>query len=347
MFTSNKATAAPVQRQPGPPGRHRRAGRRPSSSTAAAPTPPPAPPATPTRSGCAPWWRPHLGCAADEVLVCSTGLIGYYLPMAAVEAGHPARWSPPAGRTAAPAAAQAIMTTDTVPKEVSVTVNGYTVGGMAKGAAMLAPDMATMLAVLTTDAVADPDRAPGPAAGGGGRLVQPPRGRRLHVDQRHRDRAGQRPLRPAPGDVGASPRPAPSWPSRWRPTPRGPPSWPGSGSTGPRPTTTPAGRPARWPRASSSSARCSARTPTGAGSSASWAARAPPSTPTWSRSSYGGVEVCRDGVAADHDEAAVAGAPGRAPRRRSPPTWAWATGRAAMLFTDLTPAYIDENMGTS
>ena len=90
------------------------------------------------------------------MLVCSTGLIGYYLPMAEVEAGIPPLV---AARRAdgGPAAARAIMTTDTVPKEVSITVNGYTVGGMAKGAAMLAPDMATMLAVLTTDAVAEPD----------------------------------------------------------------------------------------------------------------------------------------------------------------------------------------------
>jgi glutamate N-acetyltransferase/amino-acid N-acetyltransferase len=55
------------------------------------------------------------------------------------------------------AAAEAIMTTDTVRKEVVIAEDGFTVGGMAKGAAMLAPDMATMLAVLTTDARADPD----------------------------------------------------------------------------------------------------------------------------------------------------------------------------------------------
>ena len=48
------------------------------------------------------------------------------------------------------------MTTDTVPKEVSVAGDGFAVGGLAKGAAMLCPNMATMLAVLTTDAAADP-----------------------------------------------------------------------------------------------------------------------------------------------------------------------------------------------
>jgi glutamate N-acetyltransferase/amino-acid N-acetyltransferase len=54
------------------------------------------------------------------------------------------------------AAARAIMTTDTVPKEVTVGGDGWTIGGMAKGAAMLAPNMATMLAVLTTDAAVEP-----------------------------------------------------------------------------------------------------------------------------------------------------------------------------------------------
>lgn len=96
-----------------------------------------------------------LGCRPDEVLVCSTGLIGYRLPMAAVEAGvRPLVESRSAD--GGPAAARAIMTTDTVPKEVTVAGEGFVVGGMAKGAAMLAPDMATMLAVLTTDAEVDP-----------------------------------------------------------------------------------------------------------------------------------------------------------------------------------------------
>src|SRR6202012_130421 len=61
-----------------------------------------------------------------------------------------------AGVEAGAAAARAIMTTDTVPKEVVVEGAGFTVGGMAKGAAMLAPNMATMLAVCTTDADVDP-----------------------------------------------------------------------------------------------------------------------------------------------------------------------------------------------
>jgi glutamate N-acetyltransferase / amino-acid N-acetyltransferase len=98
-----------------------------------------------------------LGCGTEHVLVCSTGLIGYPLPMDAVRAGIPAL---AAARGADPAhgvaAAEAIMTTDTRRKETVVRGDGFVVGGMAKGAAMLAPDMATMLAVLTTDAAVDP-----------------------------------------------------------------------------------------------------------------------------------------------------------------------------------------------
>ncbi|CAN5123162.1 bifunctional glutamate N-acetyltransferase/amino-acid acetyltransferase ArgJ [soil metagenome] len=97
-----------------------------------------------------------LGCRAEEVLVCSTGLIGIPMPMAALDAGIPALV---AGRRRNGGfdAADAIRTTDTCTKEVAVDGDGFTVGGMAKGAAMLAPDMATMLAVLTTDASADHD----------------------------------------------------------------------------------------------------------------------------------------------------------------------------------------------
>jgi glutamate N-acetyltransferase/amino-acid N-acetyltransferase len=97
----------------------------------------------------------QLGCRAEEVLVCSTGLIGIPLPMAPIETGI----APVAAALSADggtAASTAIMTTDTKRKEVVVRGAGFTVGGMAKGAAMLAPNMATMLAVLTTDAVVHP-----------------------------------------------------------------------------------------------------------------------------------------------------------------------------------------------
>ena len=104
-----------------------------------------------------------LGCPPEAVLVCSTGLIGFPLPMDAVAAGVPRLVSGRTGeRAQGTAAAAAIMTTDTRRKETVVRGDGFVVGGMAKGAAMLAPNMATMLAVLTTDAAVDPpalDRA--------------------------------------------------------------------------------------------------------------------------------------------------------------------------------------------
>jgi glutamate N-acetyltransferase/amino-acid N-acetyltransferase len=93
---------------------------------------------------------------AGEVAVCSTGLIGVRLPMDDLLPGVEAA----AGQLSADggaAAAEAIMTTDTRPKTTVVRGDGdWCVGGMAKGAGMLAPGLATMLVVLTTDAVADP-----------------------------------------------------------------------------------------------------------------------------------------------------------------------------------------------
>nr|WP_297427565.1 bifunctional glutamate N-acetyltransferase/amino-acid acetyltransferase ArgJ [uncultured Actinotalea sp.] len=94
-----------------------------------------------------------LGCSAGDVVVCSTGLIGERLPLDRLIAGVDTA----AGALATdggPAAATAIMTTDTVPKTVVVERDGWSVGGMAKGAGMLAPGLATMLSVLTTDAEA-------------------------------------------------------------------------------------------------------------------------------------------------------------------------------------------------
>ncbi len=97
-----------------------------------------------------------IGCRPEEVLVCSTGLIGIPLPFAAVEAGIP---SLVGARTldGFPAAAIGMMTTDIAPKDVVHRGDGFLVRGIAKGAAMLAPDMATMLAVLATDAEVAPD----------------------------------------------------------------------------------------------------------------------------------------------------------------------------------------------
>ena len=96
-----------------------------------------------------------LGCPPEEVLVASTGVIGVPLPMDRVRAGI-ARASEALSRDSGTDVALAIMTTDTKPKEASVevTVGGTscTIGGVAKGAGMIAPNMATMLAFFTTDA---------------------------------------------------------------------------------------------------------------------------------------------------------------------------------------------------
>jgi glutamate N-acetyltransferase/amino-acid N-acetyltransferase len=90
---------------------------------------------------------------AGEVAVCSTGLIGERLPMDRLLPGVSAAVRALSRGGGADAAA-AILTTDTRPKTVVMPGAGWTVGGMAKGAGMLAPAMATMLCVLTTDAVA-------------------------------------------------------------------------------------------------------------------------------------------------------------------------------------------------
>jgi glutamate N-acetyltransferase/amino-acid N-acetyltransferase len=100
-----------------------------------------------------------LGVGATEIQVCSTGLIGLLNDKATLLTGVASALE--ALDTAGGAsAAEAIMTTDTVPKQaLSQAVSpegGWSVGGMAKGAGMLAPALATMLVVVTTDAVADP-----------------------------------------------------------------------------------------------------------------------------------------------------------------------------------------------
>ena len=100
-----------------------------------------------------------LDCAEEEVLVCSTGVIGPRIPVDTIVSAltglvddldtDPAH---------AEEAARGIMTTDSVPKQAVAEGDGWVIGGMAKGAGMVRPDMATMLAFLTTDAVLDADR---------------------------------------------------------------------------------------------------------------------------------------------------------------------------------------------
>ena len=95
----------------------------------------------------------RVGCVPEDVFVMSTGVIGHYLPMKRIRQGVAAVQN---SREGGGAFAQAIMTTDSVPKETSATFQAqgqtYRLGGCAKGAGMIHPDMATMLAFLTTDA---------------------------------------------------------------------------------------------------------------------------------------------------------------------------------------------------
>ena len=93
-----------------------------------------------------------LGIGAGDVVVCSTGLIGLTNSRPALLDGVDGCIAA-LGGDKGPDAAEAIMTTDSVSKQVVVEGNGWSIGGMAKGAGMLAPQLATMLVVLTTDAV--------------------------------------------------------------------------------------------------------------------------------------------------------------------------------------------------
>jgi glutamate N-acetyltransferase/amino-acid N-acetyltransferase len=94
-----------------------------------------------------------LNISSGEVVVCSTGLIGEFLPMAKIESGiHQINLSDSGFEESA----KAIMTTDSVPKMASIVSKGATFSGIAKGAGMLAPAMATMLSVVMTDAEVDP-----------------------------------------------------------------------------------------------------------------------------------------------------------------------------------------------
>ncbi|MCF1694758.1 bifunctional glutamate N-acetyltransferase/amino-acid acetyltransferase ArgJ [Corynebacterium argentoratense] len=110
----------------------------------------------------------QLGCATTDVAACSTGLIGDVLPMDTIYAGIDAMCAkatattPTAGaqlhvNEGQDAAAQAIMTTDTVPKQAHSDGAGFRVSGIGKGVGMMAPSLATMLVTVMTDAVATPE----------------------------------------------------------------------------------------------------------------------------------------------------------------------------------------------
>ncbi len=94
-----------------------------------------------------------LGIPEAEVLVSSTGVIGERLPMDNLRAGVAALELKADG---GPEMARAMMTTDTVPKTAAITYGGITIGGAAKGSGMIHPNMATLLAFITTDAAVSP-----------------------------------------------------------------------------------------------------------------------------------------------------------------------------------------------
>ena len=93
-----------------------------------------------------------LNVSAGEVIVCSTGLIGEFLPMEKILTGLDVI-APVLNSDGLQTSAQAIMTTDSVPKIATATINGAEFAAIAKGAGMLAPALATMLSVVMTDAV--------------------------------------------------------------------------------------------------------------------------------------------------------------------------------------------------
>ena len=188
-------------------------------------------------------WGTETG--AIEVAVCSTGLIGDRLPMDKVLAGVTEIVHEMAGGlTGGEEAARAIMTTDTVPKQVALHhPDNWTVGGMAKGAGMLAPSLATMLCVITTDAVADAAALDHALRERDRTDLRPPRRRRQLLDQRHRAAAGLRRQRDhaEPGRISTTRccGCATTCARSCRPTPRASPS----GSSSPSPARPP--RPTR------------------------------------------------------------------------------------------------------
>ena len=102
-----------------------------------------------------------VGCEAEEVLVASTGVIGVPLPFERIRGGIRSAFETlEAGAEAGQAFLEAIQTTDAYPKEAAVLGEGWSVAGVCKGAGMIAPNMATMLAFVATDAPVDHARLP-------------------------------------------------------------------------------------------------------------------------------------------------------------------------------------------
>ena len=134
-----------------------------------------------------------LGCPVGDVAIASTGVIGRPYPMERIRP-HLAELALPFTGTTAEPAAEAIMTTDTVAKVASATVEGSEarVVGVAKGVGMIEPDMATLITLFCTDAAVP---TPAPRRGvppGHGPHLQRRQHRHRHLDQRHRHRPGRR-----------------------------------------------------------------------------------------------------------------------------------------------------------
>jgi glutamate N-acetyltransferase/amino-acid N-acetyltransferase len=289
----------------------------------------------------------ELGCDRHHVLVCSTGLIGIPLPIRLIASAIPSL-ARSTSKSGASDAAEAIRTTDTHRKEVVVRGQGFVVGGMAKGAAMLAPDMATMLAVLTTDAAAEPAELLAALRAGvresfnvltvdgctstNDTVLLLASGRRGPVD--HRDLALA--VAAACDDLASQM------------------AGDAEGATKVvRLTVTGA-------HSDDEAARAARKVAESQLVKCSWYGK----DPYWGRIaselgsagvgfdqrllsvSYGGVAVCRDGVAIDHDVAAVTSHMEQR-HLQIDCHLGLGSGRASVLTNDLTHAYVDENMGTS
>ena len=288
-----------------------------------------------------------LGVAAEDVLVCSTGLIGIPLPMAPIESGIPklcAQISAVGGADAA----RAIMTTDTRPKEAVAIAGSVTVGGMAKGAAMLSPAMATMLAVITTDAATDHatlQRALGRAVAESFDCLSVDGARSTNdtVLVLANGRAGDvepNALADALTEVCAS------LAEQMARDAEGATKFVGSASSAHAPKPTRAARPGGV--ANSQLVQCSLN-----GADPYWGrilselgASGAVFDPERVEIAYNGITVCRDGIAYEHDGNALARAMSEADIEIRCDLHG-GPGEATMLTTDLSHAYIDENRRTS
>ncbi len=348
VFTANKFDGAAGPGVEDAPAAVARAGPRVSSSTRATPTPGRASPGPADAEAMCATVASGLGCDHDEVLVCSTGLIGYRLPMEPLLDAIPTVLAQRSVDGAGDAA-QAILTTDTVRKEVVIDGGGFTVGGMAKGAAMLAPEHGD------------------------------------HARRPHHRRGGPSPTSSKRSCGTRSPTPSTASPSTGPPRPTTPSCcWPAgrpvpsSRSPSSCAVTAACASLAEQMVADAEGATKLVRIQvTGArdDAEARTAARAVATSqltkcswygedPYWGRIasdlgsagvafdpvllcvSYGGTIVCRHGVATDHDEDAVTAHLAQRDITISADLGIGA-GRATVLTCDLTHAYVDENRGTS